>query len=79
MEPWVDVYSPVLLIVCDDRRRVFGALISDALRQCEHYYGTPDACFLFKFAEQDNLHNGNKELNGCTTSIDPLVSTLYYF
>ena len=84
MEPWVEVYSPILLIIRDDRRRVFGALVSDALRQCEHYYGTADACFLFKFADPDNLQSENKDKDSSeyTTSIDPWVfciSNYFYY
>lgn len=77
MEPWLEFYSPVLLIVRDDRGRVFGALISDALRQCEHYYGTPDACFLFKFVEPNDSQDNDSY--GSTTSSNLWVSGILYY
>ena len=49
MEPWIDEMSPILLIIRDVQGHVFGAMTSHALKPCEHYYGTADACFLFRF------------------------------
>ncbi|KAK6026083.1 hypothetical protein OSTOST_08001 [Ostertagia ostertagi] len=37
--------SPVLLIVRDTREHVFGAVVSGAIRPCDHYTGTGDLPF----------------------------------
>lgn len=49
MEAWYDEMSPILLIIRDTHGHVFGAMVSTAIRPSEHYYGTADACFLFRF------------------------------
>jgi hypothetical protein len=49
METWYEEMSPILLIIRDTQGHVFGAMVSTAIRPAEHYYGTADSCFLFRF------------------------------
>uniref|UniRef100_A0AC34PZE5 Oxidation resistance protein 1 n=1 Tax=Panagrolaimus sp. JU765 TaxID=591449 RepID=A0AC34PZE5_9BILA len=49
MEKWIDEMSPILLIIRDIQGHVFGAMTSNAFHPCDHYYGTADSCFLFRF------------------------------
>uniref|UniRef100_A0A7E4VDG3 Oxidation resistance protein 1 n=1 Tax=Panagrellus redivivus TaxID=6233 RepID=A0A7E4VDG3_PANRE len=48
MEAWVDEMSPILLIIRDVKGHVFGAMVSQAIRPSDHYFGTGE-CFLFRF------------------------------
>lgn len=41
--------SPVLLIVRDTKEHVFGAVVSSAIRPNDHFFGTGDSCFLWRF------------------------------
>lgn len=50
MIDWNDTMSPILLIIKDCNDNVFGGMASSALRPGEHFFGTGDSSFLFKFA-----------------------------
>ncbi|KJH42823.1 hypothetical protein DICVIV_11173 [Dictyocaulus viviparus] len=41
--------SPVLLIIRDTHEHVFGAVVSGAIRPCDHYTGTGDSTLLWRF------------------------------
>ncbi|PAV76412.1 hypothetical protein WR25_11588 [Diploscapter pachys] len=41
--------SPVLLIIRDTKEHVFGAVVSSAIRPNDHFFGTGDSCFLWRF------------------------------
>lgn len=49
----LDRDSPVLLLVRDDSKKLFGALLSCPLRISDHFYGTGDS-FLFSFCEPND-------------------------
>ncbi|VDK77963.1 unnamed protein product [Litomosoides sigmodontis] len=49
MIDWDEEMSPVLLIIRDCETNVFGAVVSTTVRPCEHFFGTGDSCFLYKY------------------------------
>uniref|UniRef100_A0A914C328 Oxidation resistance protein 1 n=1 Tax=Acrobeloides nanus TaxID=290746 RepID=A0A914C328_9BILA len=49
MAEWPDDMSPIIIIIRDIQGHIFGAVASSAIRPCDHYYGTGDACLLFRF------------------------------
>lgn len=54
MIDWDEEMSPVLLIIRDCEKNVFGAVVSTTVRPCEHFFGTGDSCFLYKYVNELN-------------------------
>lgn len=49
MNDWNEEMSPILLIIRDCTKNVFGAIVSTVIRPSEHFFGTGDSCLLFRF------------------------------
>lgn len=56
MIDWDEEMSPILLIIRDCEKNVFGAVVSTTVRPCEHFFGTGDSCFLYKYSSDFELN-----------------------
>ncbi|KAM3716989.1 TLD domain-containing protein [Dirofilaria immitis] len=56
MIDWDEEMSPILLVIRDCDKNVFGAVVSTTVRPCEHFFGTGDSCFLYKYVSDTELN-----------------------
>ncbi|CAG9536115.1 unnamed protein product [Cercopithifilaria johnstoni] len=56
MIDWDEEMSPILLIIRDCEKNVFGAVVSTTVRPCEHFFGTGDSCFLYRYANDIEMN-----------------------
>uniref|UniRef100_A0AAF5PTX1 Oxidation resistance protein 1 n=2 Tax=Wuchereria bancrofti TaxID=6293 RepID=A0AAF5PTX1_WUCBA len=56
MIDWDEEMSPILLVIRDCEKNVFGAVVSTTVRPCEHFFGTGDSCFLYKYVDDFELN-----------------------
>uniref|UniRef100_A0A1I7VUQ9 Oxidation resistance protein 1 n=1 Tax=Loa loa TaxID=7209 RepID=A0A1I7VUQ9_LOALO len=56
MVDWDEEMSPILLIIRDCEKNVFGAVVSTTVRPSEHFFGTGDSCFLYKYVNDFELN-----------------------
>ncbi|VDO45456.1 unnamed protein product [Onchocerca flexuosa] len=56
MIDWDEEMSPTLLIIRDCNKNIFGAVVSTTVRPNEHFFGTGDSCFLYKYVDDLELN-----------------------
>uniref|UniRef100_A0A8R1Y2N7 Oxidation resistance protein 1 n=1 Tax=Onchocerca volvulus TaxID=6282 RepID=A0A8R1Y2N7_ONCVO len=56
MIDWDEEMSPTLLVIRDCDKNIFGAVVSTTVRPNEHFFGTGDSCFLYKYVNDLELN-----------------------